>query len=137
METDRIEPFFNILKQVNIQCVLAYTKEEFAEARAEFEQALHQPLANAWTAVRREQQAVLRHPQHERLVDARHGSQRVMARGRKLSLHESGKFGRCAAHVQHRECRLAGRRAPGGVHRAPRAHAYSSAGSSSSTPSEA
>lgn len=32
METDRIEPFFAILKQVNVQFVLAYTKDEFAEA---------------------------------------------------------------------------------------------------------
>lgn len=32
METDRIEPFFAILKQVNIQFVLAYTAQEFAES---------------------------------------------------------------------------------------------------------
>jgi len=32
METDRIEPFFAILKQVNIQFVLAYTAREFAES---------------------------------------------------------------------------------------------------------
>ena len=32
METDRIEPFFGILKQVNIQFVLAYTVAEFAES---------------------------------------------------------------------------------------------------------
>jgi threonine dehydrogenase-like Zn-dependent dehydrogenase len=30
METDRIEPFFGIVKQVNIQFVLAYTPDEFA-----------------------------------------------------------------------------------------------------------
>jgi len=32
METDKIEPFFGILKQVNVQFVLAYTAQEFAEA---------------------------------------------------------------------------------------------------------
>lgn len=32
METDRIEPFFGILKQVNLQFVLAYTATEFADA---------------------------------------------------------------------------------------------------------
>jgi threonine dehydrogenase-like Zn-dependent dehydrogenase len=32
METDRIEPFFGIVKQVNLQFVLAYTAEEFAES---------------------------------------------------------------------------------------------------------
>jgi threonine dehydrogenase-like Zn-dependent dehydrogenase len=32
METDRIEPFFGILKQLNIQFVLAYTAQEFAES---------------------------------------------------------------------------------------------------------
>jgi len=32
MESDRIEPFFGILKQVNIQFVLAYTAQEFAES---------------------------------------------------------------------------------------------------------
>lgn len=31
MEADRIEPFFGILKQVNLQFVLAYTAAEFAE----------------------------------------------------------------------------------------------------------
>ena len=30
METDRIEPFFGIVKQLNLQFVLAYTAEEFA-----------------------------------------------------------------------------------------------------------
>jgi threonine dehydrogenase-like Zn-dependent dehydrogenase len=30
METDRLEPFFGIIKQVNLQFVLAYTAEEFA-----------------------------------------------------------------------------------------------------------
>jgi threonine dehydrogenase-like Zn-dependent dehydrogenase len=30
METDRIQPFFGIVKQVNIQFVLAYTPDEFA-----------------------------------------------------------------------------------------------------------
>jgi threonine dehydrogenase-like Zn-dependent dehydrogenase len=30
METDRFEPFFGIIKQVNLQFVLAYTPEEFA-----------------------------------------------------------------------------------------------------------
>jgi threonine dehydrogenase-like Zn-dependent dehydrogenase len=32
METDRIEPFFGIVKQLNIQFVLAYTSAEFAES---------------------------------------------------------------------------------------------------------
>jgi threonine dehydrogenase-like Zn-dependent dehydrogenase len=32
METDRIEPFFGIVKQLNVQFVLAYTPEEFAES---------------------------------------------------------------------------------------------------------
>jgi threonine dehydrogenase-like Zn-dependent dehydrogenase len=32
METDRIEPFFGIAKQLNIQFVLAYTGQEFAES---------------------------------------------------------------------------------------------------------
>jgi len=32
METDRFEPFFAILKQVNMQFVLAYTREAFAES---------------------------------------------------------------------------------------------------------
>lgn len=32
METDRFEPFFGIVKQVNIQFVLAYTAEEFADS---------------------------------------------------------------------------------------------------------
>jgi threonine dehydrogenase-like Zn-dependent dehydrogenase len=32
METDRIEPFFAILKQVSVQFVLAYTAAEFADA---------------------------------------------------------------------------------------------------------
>jgi threonine dehydrogenase-like Zn-dependent dehydrogenase len=32
METDRIEPFFGIVKQLNVQFVLAYTAEEFAES---------------------------------------------------------------------------------------------------------
>jgi len=32
METDRIEPFFGILKQVNVQFVLAYNAQEFAES---------------------------------------------------------------------------------------------------------
>ncbi len=32
METDRIEPFFGIVKQLNVQFVLAYTKEEFAKS---------------------------------------------------------------------------------------------------------
>ncbi|HVZ08415.1 zinc-binding dehydrogenase [Rhodopila sp.] len=32
METDRFEPFFGIVKQLNVQFVLAYTKEEFAES---------------------------------------------------------------------------------------------------------
>ena len=30
METDRFEPFFGIMKQINLQFVLAYTGEEFA-----------------------------------------------------------------------------------------------------------
>ena len=30
METDRFEPFFGIVKQLNLQFVLAYTPEEFA-----------------------------------------------------------------------------------------------------------
>jgi threonine dehydrogenase-like Zn-dependent dehydrogenase len=30
METDRIEPFFGIIKQLNLQFVLAYTADEFA-----------------------------------------------------------------------------------------------------------
>ncbi len=32
METDRIEPFFGIAKQLNLQFVLAYTREEFADS---------------------------------------------------------------------------------------------------------
>ncbi len=32
METDRFEPFFGILKQLNVQFVLAYTAPEFAES---------------------------------------------------------------------------------------------------------
>jgi threonine dehydrogenase-like Zn-dependent dehydrogenase len=32
METDRFEPFFAIIKQVNVQFVLAYTAQEFAES---------------------------------------------------------------------------------------------------------
>ena len=32
METDRIEPFFGIVKQLNLQFVLGYTGEEFAES---------------------------------------------------------------------------------------------------------
>jgi threonine dehydrogenase-like Zn-dependent dehydrogenase len=32
METDRIEPFFGIVKQLNVQFVLAYTGDEFAES---------------------------------------------------------------------------------------------------------
>jgi len=32
METDRIEPFFGIVRQLNVQFVLAYTPEEFAES---------------------------------------------------------------------------------------------------------
>jgi threonine dehydrogenase-like Zn-dependent dehydrogenase len=32
METDRIEPFFGIFKQLNVQFVLAYTAAEFAES---------------------------------------------------------------------------------------------------------
>ena len=32
METDRIEPFFGIVKQLNVQFVLAYTAAEFAES---------------------------------------------------------------------------------------------------------
>jgi threonine dehydrogenase-like Zn-dependent dehydrogenase len=32
METDRIEPFFGIVKQLNVQFVLAYTAREFAES---------------------------------------------------------------------------------------------------------
>jgi threonine dehydrogenase-like Zn-dependent dehydrogenase len=32
METDRIEPFFGILKQLSVQFVLAYTPDEFAES---------------------------------------------------------------------------------------------------------
>src|ERR1700712_3013928 len=32
METDRIEPFFGIVKQLNVQFVLAYTKDEFADS---------------------------------------------------------------------------------------------------------
>jgi threonine dehydrogenase-like Zn-dependent dehydrogenase len=32
METDRIEPFFGIVKQLNVQFVLAYTQAEFAES---------------------------------------------------------------------------------------------------------
>ena len=32
METDRIEPFFGIVKQLNVQFVLAYTGQEFAES---------------------------------------------------------------------------------------------------------
>jgi threonine dehydrogenase-like Zn-dependent dehydrogenase len=32
METDRFEPFFGIVKQVNMQFVLGYTAEEFAES---------------------------------------------------------------------------------------------------------
>ena len=34
METDRIEPFFGIVKQLNVQFVLAYTAAEFAESLA-------------------------------------------------------------------------------------------------------
>jgi threonine dehydrogenase-like Zn-dependent dehydrogenase len=30
MDTDRFEPFFGIVKQINLQFVLAYTAEEFA-----------------------------------------------------------------------------------------------------------
>lgn len=32
METDRIEPFFGIVKQLNVQFVLAYTAQEFADS---------------------------------------------------------------------------------------------------------
>ncbi len=32
METDRFEPFFGIVKQLNVQFVLAYTGQEFAES---------------------------------------------------------------------------------------------------------
>ena len=32
METDRFEPFFGIVKQLNVQFVLAYTAQEFAES---------------------------------------------------------------------------------------------------------
>ena len=32
METDRIEPFFGIVKQLNLQFVLGYTAEEFADS---------------------------------------------------------------------------------------------------------
>jgi threonine dehydrogenase-like Zn-dependent dehydrogenase len=32
METDRIEPFFGIVKQLNVQFVLAYTPDEFADS---------------------------------------------------------------------------------------------------------
>jgi threonine dehydrogenase-like Zn-dependent dehydrogenase len=32
METDRFEPFFGIIKQLNLQFVLAYTGEEFAQS---------------------------------------------------------------------------------------------------------
>ncbi|PPQ26786.1 zinc-binding dehydrogenase [Rhodopila globiformis] len=32
METDRFEPFFGIVKQLNVQFVLAYTPQEFAES---------------------------------------------------------------------------------------------------------
>ena len=32
METDRIEPMFGIIKQLNVQYVLAYTPEEFADS---------------------------------------------------------------------------------------------------------
>ncbi len=32
METDRLEPFFGIVKQLNVQFVLAYTAEEFADS---------------------------------------------------------------------------------------------------------
>jgi threonine dehydrogenase-like Zn-dependent dehydrogenase len=32
METDRFEPFFGIVKQLNVQFVLAYTPDEFAES---------------------------------------------------------------------------------------------------------
>jgi threonine dehydrogenase-like Zn-dependent dehydrogenase len=32
METDRIEPFFGIVKQLNMQFVLGYTADEFAES---------------------------------------------------------------------------------------------------------
>jgi threonine dehydrogenase-like Zn-dependent dehydrogenase len=32
METDRLEPFFGIVKQLNVQFVLAYTPQEFAES---------------------------------------------------------------------------------------------------------
>jgi threonine dehydrogenase-like Zn-dependent dehydrogenase len=34
METDRIEPFFGIVKQLNVKFVLAYTPQEFAESLA-------------------------------------------------------------------------------------------------------
>ena len=32
METDRIEPFFGIVKQLNLQFVLGYTAEEYADS---------------------------------------------------------------------------------------------------------
>jgi threonine dehydrogenase-like Zn-dependent dehydrogenase len=32
METDRTEPFFGIVKQLNVQFVLAYTAQEFADS---------------------------------------------------------------------------------------------------------
>jgi threonine dehydrogenase-like Zn-dependent dehydrogenase len=32
METDRLEPFFGISKQLNLQFVLGYTAEEFAQS---------------------------------------------------------------------------------------------------------
>lgn len=32
METDRVEPFFGIVKQLNVQFVLAYTAQEFSES---------------------------------------------------------------------------------------------------------
>jgi threonine dehydrogenase-like Zn-dependent dehydrogenase len=32
METDRVEPFFGIVKQLNVQFVLAYTPQEFADS---------------------------------------------------------------------------------------------------------
>ena len=36
METDRFEPFFGIIKQLNMQFVLAYTGEEFAAEPASY-----------------------------------------------------------------------------------------------------
>ncbi len=32
METDQFEPFFGIVKQLNVQFVLAYTAQEFSES---------------------------------------------------------------------------------------------------------